>query len=129
MVDFNKETTVTTAPSDLIKVMILERWNNVIEAFERYQVEHNKGLNAGDSYIRSRLYSLVNILYGGLKREMSAEVLKEVVFKIQKGKYSDLVDISNMLATYLDDKRLTRIDTRKQYDTTIVENDNEENNL
>jgi len=58
MVNFNSEGTVTTPPSDVLKILILEKRESALEAINLFQVEAFNGRNPRQNYIRASLYAL-----------------------------------------------------------------------
>lgn len=128
MVDFDNETTIGTPAGDVIKIIILQRRYDVLEALESYNKTQGAGAEGGNSIFRARLTTLFYELHPALKRqkELDVEKLKE---QIQHGKQEDLIAAFEQINDTLDQLRLTRFDTRKQIDTTRVEHEDKEKGL
>ena len=133
MVDFNSEQTVSTPATELVKVLILQRRNDLIDAMEKFNTDLYLGVQGtATSMVRSRLISLFFEIQPILKRKMTNEVynkLKDTIF------FEDDLDSMKIrkavieLNEFIDEIKITRIDTRKQYDRTIVESQNKEHGL
>ena len=123
MVDFNQGETITTAPKDLLKIMILERWNNCIEAFESFDRRINKGYE-GDTYeLKARLKALFNILSSPIKKS-DPKLFEELDISFRSISYESMLVIYNRLSDWLNDKELINVFTGKRYDSTRVEVEN-----
>lgn len=130
MVNFNNDTTIGTSATDIMRVLILEKRTNIIEALENI---NKKGLT--DVYdlhiLKARIQSLYWELEGMLFRNMKPEELiklKENVFNTANKKELLLETFSN-LNMFLDTLQLTRIDTRINVDRKRVENVNTANHI
>jgi len=124
MVDFNNEGTMTTPAGDVVKMCILERWYNLIEAFEAYDKNKSSGIQAEFHIMKSRLLSLFRVLTPALLRAGKKAEYEEIILLSQEGGYEDLLRAFNIMNTFLDDIRLTRIDTKPKYNRDRVEEEN-----
>ena len=130
MVDFNDGSTITTAPREIIKIMILERRKYVIDAIEDYQKKRAHGIDAPLGLIKARLLALHLELAAGLsrrcesKKDLKRKYWADRVEITANTDYENLIDIFQKLEGYLDDIRLIRIDSIKTYDSTNVEAEN-----
>ena len=130
MVDFNNETTVGTPAIDVVRILILQRRADVIEAFELYHKQIANNIEGSTSLIHARLLSLFMELQGSIKRRCATE--KDYLEVL---KNFDSLEIEQMkknfyyLNEYLDSIKLTVIDTKKQYDRSNWETDNKENGI
>lgn len=118
-------TTVGQPASEIIKILILQKRNDLIEAIEHYYKDKYIS-NMGDlSIIRARLTSLFVELQAMLKRRIPEyEVLKEKVFT--SNKEEELFSIIYQINEILDSVNLTKIDNKKVYDRMRVEEENYE---
>ena len=124
MVDFNNEATMTTPAGDVVKLCIIEKWYNLIEALEAYDKSTSSGV-ASDFYIvKSRLMSLFRVLSPTLLRGGKKAEYEEVILLSKSNKYDDIIRAFMVLNKFLDDIRLTRIDNKPIYDRTRVEDEN-----
>lgn len=124
MVDFNNESTITTPAADVVKILILQRRNDFLEALEAYNKEKARGIQTDISIVKSRLMSLFLEIQPALRRTYSAEDYEELQVLIDARDEQEIIRAFIAINTWLDDKKLIRIDTRKQYDRTIAENEN-----
>jgi hypothetical protein len=129
MVDYRSIQTVGTTPGAIVKIQILELRSYVgdaIEAFIKVN-ERTPTMNQDISVIRSRLYHLYTEIGAHYKRtEGLAEwsALREGILSART--FDDLDRIYQVINEYLDSKRLTRFDTKKDIDPTDIEAENEE---
>jgi len=129
MVDFNNDVTIGMPASDIVRVLILQRRNDVIEAIEAHNKLHSQGVSPGNAVVRARLTSLFLEIQAALKRHLKGNEYAELIKKIASTKDEDLLDAFLLMNEWVDKIRLTRIDTRNQYDTTRTETENEEKRL
>jgi hypothetical protein len=129
MVNFNNDTTVTTAPADIVKITRLEKRYNLFEAMEAYY----KDLRAGQDTEREiiivgvRALNLAWELAGELKRK--GQDMKDIKTNLLSNKEELVISQAEDLNLFCDDIGLTRIDIKKVYDTTRVENENYEKRI
>jgi hypothetical protein len=130
MVDFNNETTATVAPQSLIKILILQRRHDFIEAQEHYykflseDVETFISLGMVVARLRS-LYLEMKCLADRYMDKNHREVIDRVFTPSKDKKIDEVIEAFLLLNNVLDKVGLLRIDNRKQYDTTRVEKSNE----
>lgn len=127
MVDFNNETTVTQSPTELVKIMLLERRKYVIDAIEHYYKNTSNGIKPAIGVIKSRLLALFY--------ELKPSLTSADVDTVKLAKELDVKDIKELLNAfdtlnqYFYDLQLTKIDYKKLIDTTNVEIENLEKGL
>ena len=127
MVDFNNETTIATPPGEIIKIVILERREQVIESIEYYY--RAEGSNADLSHkvtaLRATVLSLWYELQAMVQRRLDAQAYEEVEQGIKSSKkFEDLILSFEWLNKFIDEIGLTYIDTRVRYDRSRVEDAN-----
>jgi len=121
---YNEFKTETIARADLLKVLILNKWNFVIDAFEAYDKVESVGGVPQTSTINARMLALYNSLYGMLTRDLKTKELEQL-FKDCKSNHIDEVRNAYwQLTVFMDKKGITKIDTKKTYDTTDIEEEN-----
>lgn len=129
MVDFNNDNTIGTPAVDIVRVLILEKRTNVIEALETINKRDSTD-NYDNSLLKSRMQSLFWEMQGMLERKKNHKDHKESIQEInhvlfsKKPTLEELMKVFGILNLYLDDIRLTRIDNNTQYDRRRVENVN-----
>lgn len=120
MVDFNNETTVTRPPAEIVKVLILEHRENLIEAFEFYHKKDGSGVQMDTTAIHSRLFSLFLEIEAAVKRR-DPELHKRIVKLISSRKYPDLEEAFFLLNELFDKMKLTLIDGSVPLGGNIIE--------
>jgi len=132
MVDFNNEGTITTAPADILKILILEKREYVMEAITNYNIVAFKTMNARDNYIKAGLVSLWLELKAMLlnsvckKEKLSINNKEEIITKKMldsiyiKLVSKDWLEAFEFINIYLYMKGLIKIDSRQHYDSSRV---------
>lgn len=128
MVNFNDEATVTTPSWDILKLLALEKRENVILSIEFYY--KNKAQGSDEEHdldiIRSRLLCLFYELESWLKRTAKdQEEVETLRMNIFEGDEKQVFSAITYLNDFMDRMNLTRIDTKKVYDKNRVEVENE----
>lgn len=126
MVDFDNETTIGTPAADVQRISILQRRYDLIEAFEMYKKATYQNANTGSAIVRARLLSLFLELQATLKRRWDNkkyEKIKNLIFE-KKVEEEKLIEIIFEINEELDKIQLTKIDTKKVYDSGKVEEEN-----
>jgi len=126
MVDFNNETTIGTPAVDVVRILVLQRRADLLEALEQYNSKKAKGFNPGFHVVQARLNTLWLELQAAYKRRIKDEeeyntIVKNVSVADDEEKILALIYKFN---EYLDEIRLTRLDTKEQYDTKLIEKEN-----
>ena len=124
MVDWNNEATIGTPAVDIVRVTILQRRYDLFEALEAYNKLTKQGLAADNHIVSSRLFTLFLELQAGLKRKWKEPEYNDLLNLIVSDDIEDIKQAIYKLNIYLDGLRLTRIDTRQDFDSTRVEYEN-----
>lgn len=132
MVNFNNETTVSTPAANLIKLLLIEARYNTFLAIETYNNKISNGVNSDQALVKSRLgiWYLEHQAY--LDRVFNKQddvtflkaVKKDLFFNKKSLSYDRLIEIIEFLNNVMDKLRITKLDTKQQYDTTDIEADN-----
>lgn len=125
MVDFNNEITVSTPPANILKILILQRRNDVIDSFENYFKFKIAGGSAPTHIIKSRLLALINEVYGSFDESNANDFIN----LIPKADIEELKAMFNQVNKWLYKKNVTKFDTRQVYDRTRVELENKAKGL
>jgi len=138
MVDYNNDTTLATPPIDINRIQILERRAYVIEALEKYYKNKNSGVKGQTHIFKSVLCSLFWELQETINRKFPETVETEgkltidqmynILFK-DKASQEEVISVWKQLNLMLGEMNLTRVDTKKEYDTTNIEEENRIQNL
>lgn len=124
MVDFNNDTTIGTPAADVVKILLLEKRNNLIEALEVYKKFDNRDVQADLSIVRARLLSLFLDVQAAFKRRIEPGEYEKIKIRVLQSKEEEeILEVIYLFNEYLDDIRLTRIDNKKTYDPTEVGNE------
>lgn len=132
MVDFNNDSTVSTPPGDVVKIVVLERREQCIEALEMYHGMEGASLetNHKEAILRSRILAFWYQVQAMAKRRLPAEEYDEVARVVKEmKKFDELVEMFEWLNKFVDDMGLTTIDSRAKYDRTRVEDANSKKGL
>lgn len=139
MVNWDNETTVATPPGEVVKIVILERREQVIEAIENYYTVEGVGIDTQLKVhtLRARVlalwYQLEAMAYRRLKDAKGGAGdptydMVEAAMKIAKG-VDDLVELFKWMNRFIDDMGLTYIDARARYDRRNVEDANQKKGM
>lgn len=129
MVDFNNEATVATPANDVIRILILQRRNDFIEAFEHYEkLRFLNPDNDDSSYkapVRARLRSLYRELQASLKRTIPTAEYHDLRTRLFSDNITEIESAFETINEWLDKKKLVRVDNKPDYDTSDVVTEDE----
>jgi len=126
-VDFNNEKTIGTPAIDVERINILGKRDNFLEALEHYHTLSFRGAGANINVVRSRMITLFLQLYSTLRRHFSEEEFNNIKHICGTSKKEEeLIEQFSKISDLLDKLRITRLDTKKVYDSTNVEAENKE---
>jgi hypothetical protein len=129
MVDFNNEATISTPAVDIIRVLILQRRNDALDAIEYYNKKVKAGIDYGTDVMGARIFSYFLEIECCLKRQLENKSFEDLEKEVKSDKYNDLLTAFRTMNTVLDKIKLTKIDTGKDIDTSNVEEENKERGL
>lgn len=137
MVDFNNEVTVGTPSANVVKILVLQARSNVFEALENYNKKLSQGIEADSSIVKARTGTWFLEHHAYLKRSKTKagdkklyEDYYELLFDEDKNpSFKEILQIIDYLNDVADTLRITLIDTKKQYDRSKIELDNEANEI
>jgi len=124
MVDFNNEATISTPAVDIVRVLILQRHSDALDAIEFYKKKTLGGVAYPTDVMASRIYSLYLQNIKPIQRNISKEDFKQLEKDVNSIEEADLIKAFLIINGVLDELRLTKIDTGKKHDTTNVEEEN-----
>jgi len=135
MVNFNNENTVSTPAANIIKLLVIEARYNSFLAFEEYNSKISGSINYNQGRVRARLGTWYLEHQAYLERTFTkAEdiieidaVKKDLFFNKQDLEYTRILEIIIFLNNIIDKLKITKLDTKQQYDTTNIEEDNKHN--
>ena len=132
MVDFNAEGTVATPLSDLLKMLILEKREYVLQSFLEYYKRVFEGKPTRENVVRAGLSTLwqeiKSMLKGSISKKEavnSVEITQEVLERIKllifnKNNINDLEEAFDFISDYLYMKKIIQVDSRASYDGRSV---------
>ena len=129
MVDFNNEATVGTPRGDILAVLLLQRRNDAINAFEHFNKLVAQGADPPIGHLRSCVLSFFLEFRAALKNAMNAAEYSRVMGLCQSYKAEELSEGFIAVDDWLYKKNITKIDSRKQVDSEDVEASNEKDNV
>lgn len=117
--------TLTVPPNDVLKILILEKRENLVESIESYHRVDGSGSTADIYEVKARLISLWLELQSAYKNDKGQEKhdLKEAEIKAAVS-IDALVECFKWLSEWLYDKRLTKFDSKEHYDRSRVVSSN-----
>lgn len=127
MVDFNSEATVTTPRHSLLQVLALEKREYLIQAVEFYYKNKylNQSMGTELGVIKSRAWALYFELKHILKRKLKPDLLKKIEANIISDQETEVLAAVDEINLFMDAAGFTKIDTKKVYDGTNTELENE----
>ena len=137
MVDFNNDSTVSTPPGDVVKIVVLERREQCVEALESFHNVEAAQLETGHKLgvLRARVMAFWYEVQAMVKRRLvkvgdGTPSYDEVKSGIEGARTEpELVEAFEWLNEFVDDMGLTFIDSRARYDRTRVEDSNSKKGL
>jgi hypothetical protein len=124
VVDFNNEATIGTPASEVVKILILQRRYDMMEALEQYNKLQNQDQEADISVARARLFSLFLEIQAMLKRRLTKEEYDDLFSQVESSNKNQIMKAIYSINEQMDKISLTKIDTKRVYDTTRVEKEN-----
>lgn len=136
MVDFNNEGTVTTPVQGIIKIVILEKRYNFLQAVEEFKQKEQDGKTVRVSFIKSRLYNLFLEIdptlrknHNNIDKETKSNRYTELVEMLESDKFEVLMSAFSFINFFLYDLGLLKFDNKIKYNTVMVEEENKAKNL
>lgn len=133
MVDFNSETTITRPAADVCKIVILQRRYDFLEALTEVYVRqaNNSSLNLGHAKaLLSILAKELGAMFRGRFSKKDGETWADLLTDITGAENIETLTAAfDRLDAELYRMGLTKIDTGREYDSTLVETENREKGL
>lgn len=135
MVDFNNESTVSTPPGEVVKIIVLERREQVIEALESYYRSLAADLDTSVKIdvLYARLMAFWFQIEAMARRrlkdarggedDLTFEQVRKAVIN-SKNKFDAMIEAFEWMNQFVDKMGLTVIDGRAQYDRRNIEDAN-----
>jgi hypothetical protein len=134
VVDFNNDTTVATPPGEVVKIVVLERREQVIETLEEYHRLESSDVDTHhkERLVRARVMAFWYQIQAMVKRRLKGaqgteddptyDMVEEEIAEAKE--IDDLIDAFEWMNQFVDDMGLTFIDGRERYDRKRVEDAN-----
>ena len=125
----NVSQTTTTPPSDLLKIMILNRRDDALLSIESYYKYLFQDVIPPSHIVRSRVISLFFDLEAYFYRVLDTDKYKKLQEKIFSNDVNIVIKAFRELNQKMDELNLIRFDTKTKIDITRVESENMEKSL
>jgi hypothetical protein len=123
MVDFNNDTTVTTPPTDVLKISILERRSLVINSIEAYTklLVRSGGRREDFKHLISSLNSLfMEVRAAMAKEKIEVKAIQDKIHSMSlsevPAEITEILNVFYQIDDFLYSKNLTKFDTTQKYD-------------
>lgn len=126
MADLEIEKTMGIARKDLLTYMLLNRWYNAIESFENYNRNEYLGAEGDLSKVKVKLDSLLFTIKSAIKRSVNDVTFKKIMAYQSSDEIKVLIESFDLIADWLDTKKITMLDDKKYIDRTDIEANNYE---
>lgn len=135
MVNFNNETTVSSPAANIVKLLVIEARYNSFLALEEYNSKISSSVNYNQGRLRARLATWFLEHQAYLDRTFTkaddiaeiAAVKADLFFNKKDLEYPRILEIIIFLNNVIDRLKITKLDTKQQYDITDIEEDNKQN--
>lgn len=136
MVNFNDNVTTGTPAVNLVRLLVLEARYNCFLALEYYNTKVSSGINIDQSTVRARLGTWFLEHQAYLERSNNIDpndkpiyerIKENLFFKRGNLNNKEILEIVYFLNKVIDRLKVTKLDTRIQFDTTDIEEDNKQN--
>lgn len=131
MVNFEADTIVQVSPRQTITYIYLQRSEELQSAWnDYYRIKfQNKNTVQAVAEIRAATMALFSRLNPSLRKSLSAEDYAKVEALMKSDKIDDLEKAEQELENYLYVKNITRIDSTKNYNPAMIEEENKAHGL
>lgn len=121
MVNFDNETTVTIPSYDLLKILILQRRESFIDAYEAYHRVTSKGVRAEFYEARARLRALFYEIQSAIKDSYKEDAdFIELKRMIESNDQKDNLTAWYEIEDWLYKKKLTKFDNSPNLGPNII---------
>ena len=134
MVDFNSEGAFTSNKAHILELVILGRRDELINAFQLWRESRIEN-NSKEPNLKNKLRAVLFALFLELERPISRRLkahydsIKKTVYSLDVIDDRDLINVFLLINEALDEMNLIKIDNKKKYASTLVENENEEKGI
>lgn len=121
MVDFTNETTVTTPPATLLKILIIEQRDYVIRAYKTYKTQSMQGADPLPYELVTEVESLFLYTRELLLRKMDKKDFEVLRKQVSSEDAQESMKAFSTISHWMDAVHLIKFDTRGTYDKTDTE--------
>jgi len=136
MVDFMDGQTVAKPLTDLLKIMILERYDNFIESYESYYRMKFLNKTPRTNDIRSRLLSLFSYIKPAMLSEednkhhdTTVKSVEALEIAIKDKDVDEIEEAFEIINAWLYKKKITKFDNITRIDYTNIEAENKQKGI
>ena len=120
MVDFDNETTITRPAADIERVLILQKREDFLNAFEQYSKQNRRNVQVETHVLGSRIEALFMQIEAMLRDHLKPEEFIALHEKVKSEEPEELIQSFFTISGLLRDIHLTKIDTMKKPPLHIV---------
>lgn len=122
--------TITLPPADFLKFRILQRRDEALDSIQHYeQRKFLTGAMIPTSIVRSKVSTLFRSVMGSMRQSMTPKEFESIKYNVFNNEFENVEKAFNEIDAWLYDKRITRFDNIKFYDSTNPEIENIEKGL
>ena len=116
MVNFDNDQTVATAPKQVLNMIFIEHYYNLIDSIEKYNEIALGGSPGNINKVRSRLNSLILCQYNAFKKTFDSDNNKELWIKLKDStdykkpmSVEEVFELVFMVLEWADEKGLIKV--------------------
>lgn len=132
MVDWNNETTVGIPALDVMRIYLLEKKADCEEAWRWFRDKDFEDVEQSLAKVKSRLEVWYFVMEPMIQRHWKGNWnntkidIKDIEKQIENGETKDIRNIIKAFNSLLDYLKITRLDNKRTYDSSNIEEENKE---
>jgi hypothetical protein len=130
--EMNITGTVTAPPSQILKMLILQKRYDVQAIISDLVYKKNKNGHYPDnriSQLKTKMNDLYLEIYHSLARSKKPEEMTQIELDLESDDFNVHMRLFKMFMIYLDEKQVLKIDWYEKYDRTSIEGSNKARGL
>lgn len=112
--------------TEIVVAMIVDSFQNTLEAHHEYNLMRNRGVNPPSAELCASVNTLFRVLATNIQTKLSDDDYAELKELARSRDAEDALRAFDTMSEFLYQIKLFKLDTRKKVDRTIVENTNPE---
>jgi len=116
-------------PGDMLKVMVLQRREDALISIQKYEESIARAGQGPKHFVISRVLALYYDLLPALERWLKPVDFKKLQRQVNAADPVRSIAGFHTINRLMDERKLTRLDTRREYNAVIVEQENEAKGL